>query len=408
MTLRYRMLGSTGLRVSELCLGTMSFGDDWGFGADEAESHRVLDAFADAGGNFLDTANKYHNGHTEEIVGRWLEGKRHRQVVATKYTLAMDHTDPNAAGNGRKNLVRSVEDSLRRLRTDYIDLLWVHAWDDLTPWQETMRGLDDLVRSGKVLYVGVSDTPAWVVAASNVAAELRGWTAYCGLQIEYSLLERTVERELLPMAEHFGMSVLAWAPLGGGVLTGKYTRGDGQATDSKRSQGNAARGRTSDRNLAIARKVERAMRRVPFLRRQCEQIAALQDLFGQGTAIRFRYVHDFVYGFDWAKWVARDPAARASVGPFEPPFLAFMLERGHQLLQLIADGRDRKYPPLPDDRPRNPFGFSREPEAEIALHQSLAADGLLPVEAWRVDAQPRWDRPYAELRRQRALALGLG
>jgi aryl-alcohol dehydrogenase-like predicted oxidoreductase len=253
--LRYRLLGPTGLRVSELCLGTMSFGDAWGFGADQATSHRVLDAFAAAGGNFLDTANKYHGGQTEEIVGSWLAGKRDRAVLATKYTLAMDHSDPNSAGNHRKNLALAVEASLKRLGTDYIDLLWVHAWDDYTPWEETMRALDDLVHAGKVLYVGVSDTPAWVVSAANVLAELRGWSAFVGLQIEYSLLERTVERDLLPMAEHFGLAVLAWAPLGAGVLTGKYTRGG--AIDSKRSAGNAARGRTDERALNIARAVDR-------------------------------------------------------------------------------------------------------------------------------------------------------
>ncbi|MCB9600044.1 MAG: aldo/keto reductase [Sandaracinus sp.] len=252
--MRYRMLGKSGLRVSELCLGTMSFGDAWGFGADEATSHRVLDAYAEAGGNFLDTANKYHGGQTEEIVGRWLAGKRDRTVVATKYTLSMDGQDPNASGNQRKNLVRSVEASLRRLGTDYIDLLWVHAWDDQTPYEETMRALDDLVRAGKLLYVGVSDTPAWVVSASNVAAELRGWTPFVGLQIEYSLLQRTPERDLLPMAEHFGLSVLAWGPLGGGVLTGKYTRGGD--VDSLRQEGNEQRGRTSERALTIARAVD--------------------------------------------------------------------------------------------------------------------------------------------------------
>jgi aryl-alcohol dehydrogenase-like predicted oxidoreductase len=256
-SLRYRLLGRTGLRVSEICLGTMSFGDQWGFGADEATSHQVLDAFAAAGGNFLDTANKYHGGQTEEIVGSWLQGKRDQQVVATKYTLAMDHADPNAAGNQRKNLVRSVEASLRRLRTDYIDLLWVHAWDDLTPWQETMRGLDDVVRQGKVLYIGVSDTPAWVVAASQVHAELKGWSTYAGLQIEYSLLERTPERDLLPMAAAFGLSVVAWGPLGAGVLTGKYTRGSaGTPDDALRAKANEARGRTSERALTIARTVD--------------------------------------------------------------------------------------------------------------------------------------------------------
>jgi len=253
--LRYRLLGPTGLRVSEICLGTMSFGDEWGFGADEKTSHQILDAYAAAGGNFLDTANKYHGGQTEEIVGRWLEGKRDRNVVATKYTLAMDHSDPNSAGNQRKNLVTAVEASLKRLGTDYIDLLWVHAWDEFTPFEETLRGLDDLVRSGKVLYIGVSDTPAWVVSASQMLAELRGWSAYAGIQIEYSLLERTVEAELLPMAAHFGMSVVGWAPLAAGVLTGKYTRGEGEV-DSKRKESNDSRGRTDEHKLVIARAVD--------------------------------------------------------------------------------------------------------------------------------------------------------
>ena len=254
--LGYKLLGRSGLRVSEICLGTMSFGDHWGFGADEATSHQVLQAYAEAGGNFLDTANKYHGGQTEEICGRWLQGQRDAFVVASKYTLAMDHRDPNTAGNHRKNMARSVEDSLRRLGTDYLDLLWVHAWDELTPYEETMRALDDLVRSGKVLYVGISDAPAWIVSASNVLAELRGWSAYVGLQIEYSLLERTPERDLLPMAAHFGLSVLAWAPLGGGVLTGKYTRGQGAQEDSLRAAGNASRGRTSEGALQIARVVD--------------------------------------------------------------------------------------------------------------------------------------------------------
>jgi aryl-alcohol dehydrogenase-like predicted oxidoreductase len=253
--LRYRFLGRSGLRVSEICLGTMSFGDHWGFGADEATSHRILDIYAEAGGNFLDTANKYHGGQTEEIVGSWLPGRRGRTVLATKFTLAMDHTDPNSAGSHRKNLLQAVESSLHRLRTDYIDLLWVHVHDRNTPYEETLRGLDDLVRSGKVLYIGVSDTPAWVVSASNVLAELRGWSQYVGLQIEYSLLQRTPERDLLPMAEHFGMSVLAWGPLGAGVLTGKYTR-KGVERDSKRHAANEARGRTSERALAIARAVD--------------------------------------------------------------------------------------------------------------------------------------------------------
>ena len=255
--MKYRLLGPTGLRVSDICLGTMSFGDRWGFGADEKTSHEVMDAFEAAGGNFLDTANMYHGGQTEEIVGTWLgasEGRRDRTVLATKYTLSMDPKDANASGNHRKNLVRSVEASLKRLGTDHIDLLWAHVYDDLTPYEEMLRALDDLVRSGKVYYVGISDTPAWVVSAANTLAELRGWTSFAGLQIEYSLLERTPERDLLPMAEHFGMSVCAWGPLGAGVLTGKYTRGG--ENDSLRKQGNEQRGRTSERSLAIARVVD--------------------------------------------------------------------------------------------------------------------------------------------------------
>lgn len=256
--MRYTALGKTGLRVSELCLGTMSFGDKWGFGADEKTSHKVLDAFVEGGGNFLDTANFYHAGQTESFIGTWLKGQRDRMVVATKFGLTMDPADPNAAGSHRKNLVLSVEASLKRLQTDYIDLLWVHVHDNLTPTTETLRGLDDLVRSGKVMTIGVSDTPAWLVSASQVVAELRGWNAFAGLQIEYSLLKRDAERDLLPMARHFGMSVLPWAPLAAGVLTGKYTRGsvDLESVDSLRKSGNERSGRTSKKALQIARAVD--------------------------------------------------------------------------------------------------------------------------------------------------------
>ncbi|ACY14001.1 aldo/keto reductase [Haliangium ochraceum] len=256
--LRYLPLGRTGLRVSEICLGTMDFGDTqgfWGAGANEATSRAVLDAFVERGGNFIDTANRYHDGQTEEILGRWLSGRRDQIVLATKYSLTTNGDDPNAGGNHRKNLRRALQGSLERLQTDYVDVLWVHAWDELTPLDETMRALDDVVASGMVHYVGISDAPAWVVSASNVLAELRGWTPYVGLQIEHSLIERTVERALTPMAEYFDMSVLAWAPLGGGVLTGKYTRGSGVA-DSRRQADNARRGRTADRNLEIARAVD--------------------------------------------------------------------------------------------------------------------------------------------------------
>lgn len=223
--MRYRLLGRSGLRVSELCLGTMTFGEDWGWGSSVDESRKVLDDFLEAGGNFIDTANVYTNGTSESLLGEFLGADRDRVVLATKYTNAMPGTDPNAAGNQRKSMMRAVEASLKRLKTDYIDLYWLHIWDRVTPLEEVMRGFDDLVSQGKILHAGVSDMAAWAVARANTLAELRGWTPFVGLQIEYSLVERTVERELLPMADALGLGVTAWSPLGGGVLTGKYQSG---------------------------------------------------------------------------------------------------------------------------------------------------------------------------------------
>ncbi len=224
--MHYRLFGKTGLRVSELCLGTMTFGTEWALGADKAASQGVFDLFAESGGNFLDTANRYTEGTSERWLGEFIKSDRHHFVVATKYTLRDRMGDPNFAGNHRKNMMRSVEDSLQRLDTDFIDLFWVHAWDFVTPVDEVLRGLDDLVRSGKVHYIGISDTPAWVVSQANTMAELRGWTAFAGLQIEYSLLQRAPERDLLPMARQFGLAVTPWGALGGGALTGKYLKGE--------------------------------------------------------------------------------------------------------------------------------------------------------------------------------------
>ncbi|MCA2932396.1 MAG: aldo/keto reductase [Microcystis sp. M018S1] len=222
--MRYKLLGNSGLRVSELCLGTMTFGEDWGWGSDKEESRAVFRAFAEAGGNFLDTANLYTNGTSETLVGEFVKGDREKWVIATKYSLNTRPGDVNACGNHRKNLFQAVEASLKRLGTDYIDLLWLHLWDSLTPIEEVMRAFDDLVRMGKVLYIGISDSPAWIVSQGNTLATLRGWTPFIGLQIEYSLKERTPERELLPMAKALNIGVTAWSPLGGGVLTGKYNQ----------------------------------------------------------------------------------------------------------------------------------------------------------------------------------------
>lgn len=225
--MKYKLLGRSGLKVSELCLGTMGFGTEAGWGADRDTSFAIMDAYANAGGNFLDTANIYKLGTSEKIIGDYISNHdRDYFVVATKYTLKDNTTNPNASGNNRKNMMRSVEASLKRLNTDYIDLFYLHIWDDITPIDEVLRGMDDLVKQGKINYVAISDTPAWVVAQGNTMAELMGWSRFVALQVEYSLIARTPERELIPMAKHFGMTVTPWAPLGGGVLTGKYLRGE--------------------------------------------------------------------------------------------------------------------------------------------------------------------------------------
>jgi aryl-alcohol dehydrogenase-like predicted oxidoreductase len=220
--MRYRLLGRSGLRVSELALGTMTFGEAWGWGASRDEARRIFDAYIEAGGNFVDTACNYTDGESEEILGELIQADRERLVVATKYTLTGRRDDPNAGGNQRKNMVQTLEGSLRRLRTDHVDLLWLHMWDGMTPVEEVLRAFDDLVSAGKVLYVGFSDTPAWVVSQAVAIAELRGWARPVAAQAPYSLADRSVENELLPMAAALDLTVTAWGVLEGGALTGKY------------------------------------------------------------------------------------------------------------------------------------------------------------------------------------------
>jgi aryl-alcohol dehydrogenase-like predicted oxidoreductase len=254
----YRLLGRSGLRVSPLALGAMTFGNDWGWGAERDDARRILDTYLDRGGNFVDTADVYTNGSSERLLGEFLLERRERVVLATKYTCSTDPGDPNAGGNHRRNMVRSVEASLRRLDTDYIDLLYLHAWDGTTRVDEVLRGMDDLVRSGKVVYVGISDTPAWQVSRMQAIADLRGWAPLVALQIEYSLIERTVERELIPMAAELGLGVIPWSPLGSGVLTGKYSRadladtGDVATPSGTRRDVAAGNGALTERNLGIA------------------------------------------------------------------------------------------------------------------------------------------------------------
>jgi len=235
----YVTLGHSGLRVSPFCLGTMTFGEEWGFGTDVAGSESILARYLELGGNFIDTANGYTGGHSERIIGDALahdRSRRDRVVIATKFFGNLYPGDPNGGGASRKSLTAACEESLRRLRTDYIDLYWMHVWDRLTPVEETMRALDDLVRAGKVRYIGFSDTPAWKVAEAQTIARFRGWAPLVALQIEYSLMERTVEGELLPAARELGLGVTPWSPLGGGVLTGKYTRAHLQGGTSDRGQ----------------------------------------------------------------------------------------------------------------------------------------------------------------------------
>ena len=235
----YLTLGRSGLRVSPLCLGAMTFGEDWGWGSPVAESEEIIEAFLDRGGNFIDTANAYTKGHSEAIIGDLLArtaGRRERVVLATKFLSNLYPGDPNGGGAGRKSIVAACEQSLRRLRTDYIDLYWMHCWDQHTPIEETMRALDDLVRAGKVRYIGFSDTPAWKVAQAQTRALFEGWSPLIALQIEYSLIERTVEGELIPMAIELGLGVTPWSPLRGGVLSGKYTRANAGSVKADRGE----------------------------------------------------------------------------------------------------------------------------------------------------------------------------
>lgn len=251
--MHYHLFGNSGLRVSPLCLGTMTFGKDWGWGSTEAESKAIFDAFLEAGGNFLDTADVYTEGSSERILGDLIQAERDHIVLATKYTLSNTTKNPNKSGNHRKNLVQSVEASLKRLQTDYIDLLWVHAYDYLTPIEEMMRALDDLVRAGKVLYIGISDAPAWVISRANTIAEFRGWTPFIGNQLEYNLTERTPERDLLPMSQALNIGVVAWSPLAAGILTGKYLGNKGKGSGG-RMEGTTSY-RLNEKNDLIASKV---------------------------------------------------------------------------------------------------------------------------------------------------------
>ncbi|WP_413803959.1 aldo/keto reductase [Streptomyces iranensis] len=254
----YRLLGRSGLRVSPLALGAATFGTDWGWGAEQDEARKLFDSYVERGGNFIDTADTYTDGTSERMLGEFTRDNRESLVLATKYSTLRRPGDPNSGGPHRKNMFRSVETSLRRLNTDYLDLLYLHVWDFTTPVEEILRGMDDLVRQGKVLHVAMSNVPAWQVSRMQAIADLRGWSPLVALQIEYSLIQRTGERDLIPMAREMGLGVMPYSPLGGGVLTGKYSRDDLTATTVGSDGGpprkghNLTLGNLSEHNLAIA------------------------------------------------------------------------------------------------------------------------------------------------------------
>ena len=261
----YRLLGKSGLRVSPLSLGTMTFGDDWGWGAGKEESRRQFDIYADKGGNFIDSANSYTGGSSEKLVGEFIAADRDYWVVATKYTNGSNApNNPNAGGNHRKNLMNSLDASLQRLNTDYIDLYYVHAWEFRTSPEEVMRALDDAVRQGKILYIGISNAPAWKIAQCNVLAELRGWSAFISLEMQYSLVEHTADRELLPMCRELGIGTTAWSPLAFGLLSGKYGSGDLQTEDPDNARLSMMKGMGiwTEKNLKIADEVVRIAKEI--------------------------------------------------------------------------------------------------------------------------------------------------
>ncbi|MFT5336637.1 MAG: aryl-alcohol dehydrogenase-like predicted oxidoreductase [Luteibaculaceae bacterium] len=224
--MEYTLMGSSGIRISKICLGTMTFGTDWPFGSDKKESREVYHRYLEKGGNFLDTANLYTETTSEKYLGEFIQesGNRDELVISSKYSLRTDIGKINNSGNHRKNLVQTVEGSLKRLKIDYLDLLFLHSWDFTVDVEDVMRSLDILVQQGKVLHIGFSDTPAWVISRAQTIAKLRGWEPICALQMEYSLAERSCDREILPMSDYYNMSFHAWSPLANGILTGKYTK----------------------------------------------------------------------------------------------------------------------------------------------------------------------------------------
>jgi len=287
----YRLLGRSGLRVSPLCLGTMTFGTEWGWGADESASKKVLDHYLESGGNFIDTANFYTKGTSEVLCGKFLQGRRDRVVVATKFCLGMHAGDPNAGGAGRKNIITACEESLKRLGTDYIDLYIMHMWDQVTPIEETMSAFDALVRAGKIRYVGFSDTPAWKIAQAHTMAMFRGWEPVISHQVEYHLNDRSIEREAVPCALSLGMGLTPWSPLDGGFLSGRFSRQNLAPGGDSRVKTAEQRKRTDERFLKILDALHEVAKQ---LGRSCAQVAInwVQNRPGVGSTIIGARTHE--------------------------------------------------------------------------------------------------------------------
>lgn len=346
--MKYRVFGrKSGLRVSELALGTGNFGTGWGHGAEPDEAKKIFDRYLNAGGNFIDTANAYQRGESEALLGDFIAAERDQLVLATKYTNA---TVPGAGisrtGNSRKNMMRAVEESLTRLRTDHIDLYWVHISDSVTPMEEILRGLDDLVRSGKILYAGLSNFPAWRIARADLMTELRGWAPMIGIQIEYSLAERSPDRELIPMAESLGLGVTAWSPLGGGFLTGKY-REDHTVTRLTKlgmlvhTEKTAKQTQLLDTIIAIAAELEATPTHVAIawlLEKAAKSTTAIIPILGSRTVAQLDATLGALDIALTAEMVARlDTVSAVALGvPHEQINAAFKgLSGGHDLPVLI-------------------------------------------------------------------------
>lgn len=336
--MRYLLLGPSGLRVSEICLGTMTFGDDWGWGAPENQSRAIFEAFVAAGGNFIDTSNNYTDGSSERILGRCMGADRGRYVVATKYTLSERMGDLNAAGNHRKNLVATVENSLRRLNTDYIDLLYLHMWDFTTPIEEILYAFDALARSGKVLHVGFSDTPAWIVAKACAIARLRGWVSPAAVQFEYSLLSRTPERDLLPMAEDAGLAALAWGTLEGGALSGKYSRPPAPGEARRMDAADAEALALGETLAGVAREVGAtpAQVAIAWVRRQQRRIPVIPIVGARSDA----QLRDNLGALD-LELTGAHMARLAEASPLSPGFPHAFLRLPHLERLIYSDMLDR-------------------------------------------------------------------